>query len=59
MGISDLIGEVLPNWTDYLQELVTIGAEFLVAGVLVAFLFWSIGYAIMVAFRWLNSWTSI
>lgn len=59
MGISDLIGESLPDWPDYFSELVTLGSEFLVAGVLVAFISWSIGYAVFVAFRWLNSWTSI
>ena len=57
MGIKDLISGLLPEWNDYLSEIMRLGAEFFAAGVLIAFIAWAIGYAIFVLYRWLNSWS--
>ena len=55
--MDSIISYVLPDYVSNLTEIVGIASPYLAGGVLVAFIGWSIGYAVYTAFHWLNSWS--
>lgn len=57
MGVDDLIGPVLPDYIDLVNEVIGLDAAFFVGGVLASFIAWAIGYAVYTAFHWLNIWS--
>lgn len=55
--MDSLFGQYLEGYADYLAEIIGLGVQMLVGGVLLPFLGWAIGYAVYSIFTWLNSWT--
>lgn len=55
--MDDFFSQYLTGYAEYSSEIVGLGVQMLVAGVLVPFLGWAIGYAVFSVFTWLNSWT--
>lgn len=56
--LDDALSYFLPDYLDLLQDMLSVFAEFLVAGVLVSFIFWAIAIAVGAVFGWLDSWSS-
>ena len=55
--MDNIVSSVLPDYVNVLSELVGRASPFLAGGVLVAFIGWSVGFAVYTAFHWLNSWS--
>lgn len=55
--MEQLILDILPDFSEWLDDAIAFNFELMVGGILFAFILWAIGYAIYSVFGWLNSWT--
>lgn len=58
MSVDGIIGEYIENLPDFVTGLMTFFGGVFVAGVLVAFIAWAIGFAVHSVYRWLYDTTS-
>lgn len=55
--METLLADIIPNFYDELSSLLASFAEFFAGGVVIAFIFWTIGFAVGEVFKLLDSAT--
>lgn len=51
------ISSIVPGYAGFVSDLVNSLGEYLVGGVLIAFIVWVIGYAVNAVYGWLDEWS--